>query len=302
MRRNNSGFTLIELLVVIAIIALLAAILFPVFARARENARRASCQSNMKQLALGMIQYTQDYDETFPVSAAYGSPHYSSYPNWEIQQTPTWGAQIFPYVKSVQVYACPSDRTKSSGNPTGYSSTTRVRSSFAMNSNIGDGSAVCAAGCTNGSGNPITSITLPLGAKLSAFSETPKTVLLAEVYFQNSVTSTAFSDPSDPDDRFSAYHSGSSTFCSRSWNNLSGCNPAFDNLGTSIPTAKTASNTSNSRHLEGANWAFVDGHVKWMKGPNISPGSNAATSSSAQGTSTAAGTAASEVAATFSVR
>ena len=68
--KKNRGFTLIELLVVIAIIALLAAILFPVFARARENARRASCQSNMKQVALGVAQYVSDNDETWN--------HYSS--------------------------------------------------------------------------------------------------------------------------------------------------------------------------------------------------------------------------------
>lgn len=68
-RIPRRGFTLIELLVVIAIIALLAAILFPVFARARENARRASCQSNLKQIGLSVVQYTQDYDETFPLQA-----------------------------------------------------------------------------------------------------------------------------------------------------------------------------------------------------------------------------------------
>ena len=64
--RSEKGFTLIELLVVIAIIAILAAILFPVFARARENARRASCQSNLKQIGLGILQYTQDYGRRFP--------------------------------------------------------------------------------------------------------------------------------------------------------------------------------------------------------------------------------------------
>src|SRR5580658_2308874 len=67
--KRRSGFTLIELLVVIAIISLLAAILFPVFARARENSRRASCQSNLKQLALSCIQYSQDYDEELPLPA-----------------------------------------------------------------------------------------------------------------------------------------------------------------------------------------------------------------------------------------
>src|SRR5688500_3211019 len=67
--RKNRAFTLIELLVVIAIIAILAAILFPVFARARENARRASCQSNLKQIGLGVMQYVQDYDERYPAWA-----------------------------------------------------------------------------------------------------------------------------------------------------------------------------------------------------------------------------------------
>src|SRR5690349_12144108 len=67
-KRSARGFTLIELLVVIAIIALLAAILFPVFARARENARRASCQSNLKQIGLGFHQYTQDYDDRLPLT------------------------------------------------------------------------------------------------------------------------------------------------------------------------------------------------------------------------------------------
>src|SRR5258707_4566767 len=68
LRRVNSAFTLIDLLVVIAIIAILAAILFPVFGRARENARRSSCQSNEKQLGVAFAQYTQDYDEKFPMS------------------------------------------------------------------------------------------------------------------------------------------------------------------------------------------------------------------------------------------
>ncbi|RYG71697.1 DUF1559 domain-containing protein [bacterium] len=99
------GFTLIELLVVIAIIAILAAILFPVFGRARENARRSSCMSNLKQLGLGTMQYTQDYDEYLP-DATYG-------PASAITD-PKWMDVIFPYVKSEQIFTCPSDSGKNS--------------------------------------------------------------------------------------------------------------------------------------------------------------------------------------------
>ncbi|RYX82286.1 DUF1559 domain-containing protein [bacterium] len=95
------AFTLIELLVVIAIIAILAAILFPVFARARENARRSSCQSNLKQVGLGVLQYTQDYDEMMPPyqNTVYFLP---------------WHHLIEPYVKSVSLYKCPSSVTPDS--------------------------------------------------------------------------------------------------------------------------------------------------------------------------------------------
>jgi prepilin-type N-terminal cleavage/methylation domain-containing protein/prepilin-type processing-associated H-X9-DG protein len=100
---KRRGFTLIELLVVIAIIAILAAILFPVFAKAREKARQSSCLNNVKQISLGLIQYVQDYDERFP----YGS----SIPirdHWES----LWVA-MQPYIKNTQVYICPSDSLRS---------------------------------------------------------------------------------------------------------------------------------------------------------------------------------------------
>src|SRR6476620_7454406 len=102
---TKSAFTLIELLVVIAIIAILAAILFPVFARARENARRASCQSNLKQVGLGLLQYSQDYDEKL-VRCSYGTGFgdgASQFDKWK------WMDAVQPYVKSTQVFDCSSD-------------------------------------------------------------------------------------------------------------------------------------------------------------------------------------------------
>ncbi|MBC8137659.1 MAG: DUF1559 domain-containing protein [Fibrella sp.] len=101
-KKRTNGFTLIELLVVIAIIAILAAILFPVFAQAREKARQTSCLSNQKQIGLGMLQYLQDFDETFPRA-------------WYISNGPSnatrykWIDGLATYVKSEAIFTCPSD-------------------------------------------------------------------------------------------------------------------------------------------------------------------------------------------------
>ncbi len=106
MRYERHGFTLIELLVVIAIIAILAAILFPVFARAREKARQSSCLSNVKQLALGHMMYAQDYDECIVMTTHMGTAN-------------LWQGLIMPYVKNVQIYNCPSapSNLQSQSNP-----------------------------------------------------------------------------------------------------------------------------------------------------------------------------------------
>ena len=96
---QRRGFTLIELLVVIAIIAILAAILFPVFAKAREKARQSSCMSNVKQIMLAVLQYTQDYDEVTPLGYAG-----SVYPNWN----DLTGGRLLPYIKNTQIFTCPS--------------------------------------------------------------------------------------------------------------------------------------------------------------------------------------------------
>lgn len=102
----RKGFTLIELLVVIAIIALLAAILFPVFARARENARKTSCMNNLKQIGLGLAQYTQDYDEL--LIRAWGGVNNNGYSDPGPGGRYKWMDMIFPYVKSTQIFTCPS--------------------------------------------------------------------------------------------------------------------------------------------------------------------------------------------------
>jgi len=110
---RSKGFTLIELLVVIAIIAILAAILFPVFARARENARQTSCLSNLKQIALGYLMYVQDYDGMAPNNPG----------NWGGFPDIVWRVQIQPYIKNTQIYHCPSHR--GSGDDASYSVSNR---------------------------------------------------------------------------------------------------------------------------------------------------------------------------------
>lgn len=104
----RKAFTLIELLVVIAIIAILAAILFPVFAKARESARRTSCISNLRQLATGALMYAQDYDELFPIAATQGNP------------MPNIVAALDPYIKSWQLWYCPSIDSFAAHDPTLY--------------------------------------------------------------------------------------------------------------------------------------------------------------------------------------
>jgi prepilin-type N-terminal cleavage/methylation domain-containing protein/prepilin-type processing-associated H-X9-DG protein len=115
---TKRGFTLIELLVVIAIIAILAAILFPVFAKAREKARQSSCLSNHKQLVLGFLQYVQDYDEVFP-QAGNLAHDLAVWPNGTTGAN-YWITRIYPYVKNAQVYNCPSaSAIWATGGPTG---------------------------------------------------------------------------------------------------------------------------------------------------------------------------------------
>jgi len=109
MRQHRRGFTLIELLVVIAIIAILAAILFPVFAQAREKARQSTCLSNCKQVGMALMQYEQDWDESNP--GVWFGPYTAA--SWSQPSNATlyykWMDAVYPYVKNEQVFNCPSD-------------------------------------------------------------------------------------------------------------------------------------------------------------------------------------------------
>jgi prepilin-type N-terminal cleavage/methylation domain-containing protein/prepilin-type processing-associated H-X9-DG protein len=170
--RNNKqfGFTLIELLVVIAIIALLAAILFPVFGRARENARRSACQSNLKQIGLGILQYAQDYDEKMVPYAITDPSGASSY---------SWRILIYPYVKSTQLYVCPSN-PNSKLNDEGNSADIITKKSYAaLAEGNGDGSGD-AGGLTplaNGVSNPWTPVVV---RSLSSYNDSSKTIIVSE--------------------------------------------------------------------------------------------------------------------------
>ena len=197
MKKNErTGFTLIELLVVIAIIAILASILFPVFARARENARRASCQSNLKQIALAQMQYAQDYDEKLVPSAVYDNPKGLGYG--------TWMYVLQPYIKSVQIFTCPSvSNAVYSGTP----NTTQNNTGYAYYNYV--------------QGQALAVIDTP--ASLAMFADAG--VLPTPPYAAND------------------------HYYSMNWDETVGDN--------GVPP--------DAAHFDGANIAFADGHVKWLK-------------------------------------
>ena len=208
----KQAFTLIELLVVIAIIAILAAILFPVFARARENARRSSCSSNLKQIALGFKQYTQDYDEKYPQRQS-GTTNAGG-----------WAIALQPYLKSTQIFQCPSETTAPAS----------------VDASVTTG--------TNAYGN--TGFTdYWYNGRMSGANEAQMDVISSTILNGDGNSSTA-----------SYSFNGESATSDGSLGTVTATAPATP-VRVTLPTGQDF----GERHLEGVNYAFADGHVKWLK-------------------------------------
>jgi prepilin-type N-terminal cleavage/methylation domain-containing protein/prepilin-type processing-associated H-X9-DG protein len=229
---RRPGFTLIELLVTIAIIAILAAILFPVFARARENARRASCMSNLKQISLGIRMYTQDFDEHVPPIRINDTP--------DAQNPYGWADAVQPYVKSTQLFQCPSEE----------------HGALHPNDAVFKGPKPneAGAGYTDYWMNGMTSKTTAQGyggKSIAEFAYPAQTVMLGD----GGGSWTTSNKPSYySDSRYSTNGAVKTTYA------LGSCST------TSAPHLAVVMDDGSGRHLDGTNFAFADGHVKWIKG------------------------------------
>ena len=207
MSRKSSGFTLIELLVVIAIIAILAAILFPVFARARAKAQQASCLSNVKQLQLGLMMYVGDNNQLYPNNA-----------------TPDWANVIAPYVKNVQIYACPSDYK-------GWWGDTHIPYTGGGNPPVANGSYIL-----NG---------LLLANSNEAIAFPPEMM--------------AITDGANGGNAGLKAATTTTSFCGNS-----GAGNSIGGGNAGCPILATDSLGVDCRHNAGVNQSYVDGHAKWM--------------------------------------
>ena len=264
---NRRGFTLIELLVVIAIIAILAAILFPVFAQAREKARAISCLSNMKQLGLGLAQYTQDFDETMPNGRNYDCNG--------------WAGQVMPYVKSVQIYKCPDESPIDARFDT---------VSYGINSNV------LKHGDNGNSFHPQT---------IAAFNSPAKSVLLFEVqYVDYTLLSDHTGDFSDDVNGNSAGGDGVGAAgidpsgkakvgggCANQGDCPEYATGLMLNAGKSGYGSATTPNVfvdKTGRHTNGSNFVMGDFHAKYLNGSRVSAGGSNPVSGDAGGENTCA--------------
>ena len=252
--QRKSGFTLIELLVVIAIIAILAAILFPVFATAREKARQTSCSSNLKQLGLAFVQYVQDYDETWPQGlGGYGIG---------------WAGQIYPYAKSKGVFQCPDDSNQQNSLTACASCTHATPVSYGYNRNLASPNSTTVPAINSN----ITSVsrTVVLFELWDQLVDLTDSVGTGEIESATAVglpspfgyQATASSPPGNDGISYYAYYATG----------------IFTNPGVPLTVATTATPTQGQAsaavgvHSMGSNFLFADGHVKWLYGNKISSG------------------------------
>ena len=224
---RSCAFTLVELLVVIAIIAILAAILFPVFARARENARRTSCLSNLKQIGIGFMQYTQDYDENGPMtSMSGGMMSMGAY---------SWTTSTQPYIKSVQVFRCPSDSAARWQTPVAPPAAPPYTTSYLLNSWFAPDKKDPVTGAINGYSN------------LARVQEPSRSIILSEKADLTAGAMLATTDHCHP----------------MYW----GSNPEETSAMMSGLVWDAAGNVPREmavkRHLEGFNNLYADGHARW---------------------------------------
>jgi prepilin-type N-terminal cleavage/methylation domain-containing protein/prepilin-type processing-associated H-X9-DG protein len=247
---KSKGFTLIELLVVIAIIAILAAILFPVFAKVREKARQTSCLSNEKQIGLAILQYTEDYDESFPMACD---------TNWHNG----WGLMVQPYVKSVNVFLCPDDGKNTTVAGLDWADN-GVAISYAANGDIFSGNPnVCHGAICMGQ----TWLT-NYSQKVANMTQPSSSIMVGEMHDSDILAANTANGGT------SIYYGPGTLFSGQNWWDT---NPADGEIpnGTLSQTAKypTGANGAVSASHNGlANFLFVDGHAKaqfpYLTNPN----------------------------------
>lgn len=270
-QRETSGFTLIELLIVVAIIAIISAILFPVFATAREKGRQTACASNEKQICLALLAYAQDYDETFPLCWSIETS-YSGYnvgwSNWDQLLTPYYKVNTSNYSGSdPQVLACPDDvATRKStvyngktynGNQNGtyrsyglagaYDSST-TPSSYAQTATPNEGALGFAGPIMTGYGKWI----FQSGHQQSQLPAPAQLLMLVEMpgYFDTVESNGAVCYRPDTDPSASDY-----TYA---------CNPNAGGCGQNMFMTTYPDPSLNGVHSGGWNYGFADGHVKWL--------------------------------------
>jgi len=254
---KKTGFTLIELLVVIAIIAILAAILFPVFAQAREKARQTSCLSNEKQLGLAVMQYVSDYDGQFPC----GTHAY-----WGGTTTGQgWAGQVYPYVKATAVFQCPDDLNQ----VTTASGLQLYPVSYSYNANI-PGGGPCPVYCSN-SGGALSALTAP--AMTVLFDEMIGFNVCVTDSLEGFGTLAANTVWSPTDAGYGVLESNATLapkYCTTS--NLNGCWTYVTGMYNGMCCGRNVYFTGNGVHTSAANFAYADGHVKSARATNISWG------------------------------